>query len=200
MKKAALVDIGNVILHVNFEDSLRTLIPPELADPVGRINSLLEKKDEFESGAMGDEEFIAWASKKLRFEGPKEDFLAAWNDIFTPNLPMWETLRELKARGFQLILFSNTNRMHADYFLSHFAEVFDLFEGRIFSYEVGCAKPDPAMYHKAMAAYDLEPENTLYFDDLPENITTGLQMGFLSWRYNADCHEALTRWLVETLD
>lgn len=69
MIKAALIDIGNVLLHVDFETSLKRLVPEELADPRGRIESLLEKKDEFEAGRIDDDEYIAWASKKLSFEG-----------------------------------------------------------------------------------------------------------------------------------
>lgn len=200
MKKAALIDIGNVILHVDFLTSLRTLVPQELADPDGRIYSLLEKKDDFEGGALSDEEFVAWASGKLQFTGTEKEFLFAWNNIFSPNLLMWETLRDLKARGFQLILFSNTNQMHADFFLKEYAEIFELFDGEVFSHLAGSIKPDPAIYHHAFEKYDLLPEETLYLDDLPENITTGLQLGLKAWRYNVDSHEALTRWLVETLD
>lgn len=200
IKKAALVDIGNVILHIDFETSLSRLVPPELADPAGRIASLLEKKDDFEKGELNDDAFVAWASKKLQFRGSKEEFIAAWNDIFSPNLLMWETLRDLKARGFQLILFSNTNQMHIDYCLPKYAEVFQLFDGHVFSHEAGFNKPDPAIYHHAFEKYNLEPTETLYFDDLPENISTGLQLGLMAWRYDANSHEALTRWLVETLD
>ncbi len=200
MKKAALVDIGNVILHIDFESSLCKLVPEELADPEGRVRSLLEKKDDFEAGQLSDEDFVEWASNKLQFSGQPDEFVAAWNDIFTPNLPMWETLRELKSRGYELILFSNTNQMHADYFLKEFSEVFDLFDGHVFSHQVGAAKPDPVIYHHAFEKFGLIPEDTLYFDDLPENVTTGLQLNLKAWRYAAKNHEALTRWLVETLD
>lgn len=200
MIQAALIDIGNVILNINFEDSLTRLIPDELADPVGRIHSLLERKDALESGAIDFDEFATWASKKLQFTGPREEFLAAWNDIFTPNLPMWETLRNLKARSFKLYLFSNTNQAHVEAFLAAHPEVFSLFDGHVYSHEVGCMKPDPAIYHHAFEKFGLQPEETLYLDDLPENITTGLQLGLKSWRYNSKGHEALTRWLVEILD
>lgn len=200
MINAVLVDIGNVILHIDFESPLTRLIPPELADPAGRLQSLLERKDEFEGGKIDDEEFFTWASKKLQFEGPREEFIAAWNAIFRPNLPMWETLRDLKARGLRLILFSNTNRTHAEFFLPQFSEVFALFDGHVFSHEAGSVKPDPVIYHHAFEKHNLVPTETLYFDDLPENITTGLQLGLHSWRYDSENHEALTRWLVETLD
>jgi putative hydrolase of the HAD superfamily len=200
MKKAALIDIGNVILLLDFETSLARLVPPELADPEGRIQSLLERKDELESGVLKDDEFVAWASRKLQFTGPKDDFLTAWNDIFTLNTAMAETLRDLKSRGVRLILFSNTNQMHVDYFTSAFPEVFGLFEGSVFSHEVGANKPDPAIFQHALDKYKLEAAETLYIDDLPENITTGLQMGFSSWRYSPESHEAMTRWLVSMLD
>lgn len=200
MKKAALVDIGNVILHLDFETSLRKLVPENLADPVARIKSLLEKKDEFEAGQLSDDDFVVWASKKLQFEGTREEFVTAWCDIFTLNPLMQETLRDLKSRGVELILFSNTNQMHVDFFLKEFAEVFDLFDGQVFSHRVGCAKPDPVIYHHAIKEYGLTPEETYYFDDLPENITTGLQVGFKAWRYHSESHEAMTRWLVENLD
>ena len=200
MKKAALVDIGNVILHLDFKTSLQKLIPKELADPVARIHSLMEKKNVYEAGELSDEDFIEWASQKLQFEGDAEQFLAAWCDIFTLNTSMYETLRDLKSRGLKLILFSNTNQLHVNFFLKEFAEVFELFDGQVFSHEIGCSKPDPQMYHKAFEKYDLVPEETLYFDDLPENVTTGLQLGLKAWRYSSASHEALTRWLVEELD
>ena len=200
MKKAALVDIGNVILHVDFETSLKRLIPPELADPSGRIQSLLEKKDDFESGDLTDEGFVEWASKKLQFEGPAEEFIAAWNDIFEPNSPMVESLRDLKACGYELILFSNTNQMHVDAMMKRFEEIFSLFDGEVFSHIAGANKPDPKIYHHAIEKYGLVAEETLYFDDLPENITTGLQIGLKAWRYDSENHGAFTRWLADTLD
>ncbi len=113
---------------------------------------------------------------------------------------MCETLRDLKSRGFELILFSNTNRIHAEFFLREFSEVFDLFDGQVFSHEAGSVKPDPSIYHHAFEKYGLTASETFYFDDLPENITTGIQLGLKAWRYNHESHEALTRWLVETLD
>lgn len=200
MKKAALIDIGNVIFLLDFESSLSRLVPPELADPVGRIQSLLEKKDELESGAMSDGDFIAWASRKIRFSGTSAEFTQAWNDIFTLNQAMATTLRDLKSRGIKLILLSNTNQLHIDHLTETYPALFELFDGAVFSHLVGFNKPDPRIYQHAITEFGLEPADTLYIDDLPENISTGLQLGFEVWRYNHEAHEAMTRWLVETLD
>lgn len=200
MKKAALIDIGNVILLLDFESSLSRLVPDQLADPAGRIQSLLEKKDELESGEMKCADFIKWASRKLQFKGTPAEFTEAWNDIFTLNTAMADSLRALKARGVKLILLSNTNQMHVDHFTKTYPEVFDLFDGAVYSHLVGMNKPDPRLYQHAIQEYALDPAHTLYIDDLPENITTGLQLGFQAWRYNHEAHESMTRWIVETLD
>ena len=193
---AALVDIGNVLLTVDFEEPLRQLVAEGPDDAHARIRSLLEKKDELESGKMEDEAFIAWASDRLGFGGTPEEFRVAWNSIFAPIEPMWTTMRGLKDRGLRLILFSNTNRIHADHFMPSF-EIFDIFDEAIFSHEVGAIKPDPAIYRHAIERYGLDPRTTLYIDDLPENIATGRDLGFHTHQYDYRKHDAALDWLRE---
>ena len=68
---AALFDIGNVLVHLDFENALRKLVPPEVVDPVDRIRSLLDKKDDLEAGLIARDDFISWASGRLGFESLK---------------------------------------------------------------------------------------------------------------------------------
>ncbi|MEO1843157.1 MAG: hypothetical protein ABGZ37_02650, partial [Akkermansiaceae bacterium] len=110
---AALFDIGNVLVHLDFESSLAKLVPPGVEDCKERIYSLLEKKDELEAGAIAENDFIAWASGQLGFTGTTEAFLEAWNSIFEPIHAMWGIAAFLKSQRLKIILFSNTNSMHA---------------------------------------------------------------------------------------
>ncbi len=71
---AALFDIGNVLVHLDFETALGRLVPPGVDDAQKRMRSLLEKKDDLETGAMTSEEFIPWASDRLGFTGPAERY------------------------------------------------------------------------------------------------------------------------------
>ncbi len=189
----ALIDLGMVLYTFDFESALRRLLPPDAPDPDQRIASLLARKDEFETGRISREEYIDWASRQLGFEGSADTFCETWNSIFTPNRPMWDTLLAAQAKGLRLILFSNTNTIHGPWFLETepFLKEFDEI---IFSYEVGEVKPHPEIYHHAISTFHLVPENTLYIDDLPENIATGQALGFRSHQYDHRQHDTFESW------
>ena len=196
---AALFDIGNVLVHVDFLPSLLKLVPPGTADPQQLVESLLEKKDEYETGAMSDDEFVSWASRRLEFEGGAEEFRTAWCSLFSPVAAMWPVVAFLRSLGVRLFLFSNTNGLHAEWLLENYPDLRDLFEASVFSHEVGAIKPDEAIYHFAVETHGLCPEDTLYIDDLPENIATGHRLGFRAHQYDADEHHQFVAWLDEQL-
>ena len=139
-------------------------------------------------------EFIAFACKHLEFSGPADEFREAWNSIFRPIHTMWPIVSFLKSLRLKLILFSNTNCMHITWLLENY-EVFGEFGGRVFSHEVGFNKPDPAIYHHAIAEFDLTPGETLYIDDLPENIATGRNLGLRCHQYVKERHHEFVAWL-----
>ena len=191
---AALFDIGNVLVHLDFERALATLVPPDATDSTQRIESLLEKKDELESGDIPVPEFITWASERLGFTGSDAAFLEVWNSIFEPIHAMWAVASFLKSQRLKIVLFSNTNAMHAEWLLANH-EIFAEFDGRVFSHEVGAIKPDPAIYRHAIAQHDLTPADTLYLDDLPENIDAGETLGFRCHQYAFAKHHHFVNWL-----
>ena len=193
-----LFDIGNVIIHVDFIPALKRLIPPGAKDIDQRLHNLLERKDAFEAGRITPDEYFPWAARQLGFSGSMEDFLTAWLDIFTPNIPMEKTIKSLHDAGHRLILFSNINNPHKQHLLEKHP-VFNYFTGGVFSYQTGHIKPEPAIYQIAIKQYHLIPENTGYIDDLPANIQGGKNAGFLCHEYRADQHNAFLRWLQDLL-
>jgi FMN phosphatase YigB (HAD superfamily) len=194
--KAALIDIGNVLLSFDFESALVRLVPPGDPDPMKRVDSLLERKDDYEAGRIPEDEFISWASERLAFTGSADSFRETWRSIFDPIPAMWKTIAALKARGLRLFLFSNINSIHGPWAIDTY-EVMNHFDGRVFSYEVGSLKPEPEIYHAALQLHDLQPETTLYIDDLPANIATGRDLGFPSHQYDYQDHKALEDWLAQ---
>lgn len=56
-------------------------------------------------------------------------------------------------------------------FLNHFADI-------IVSGEVGLRKPDPAIFHLARERFAVDPQETLFVDDLEENIRVARELGF----------------------
>jgi putative hydrolase of the HAD superfamily len=190
-----LYDIGRVLLDFDFEGSLARILPPDCPDPKERLSHLLDRKDEFESGAIDPDEYIDWALGMLGSKVSHAEFRHAWQRIFTPNRPMWERVRQLNAAGHRLILFSNTNAIHCPWVFEEYPE-FSLFDAAVLSYEVGAIKPHPPIYQNAIDTHSLVPESTLYIDDLPENIATGREFGFHCFQYDLKDHAAFDQWLA----
>ena len=191
---AFLIDIGKVLLDFDFESSLRKLIPTDHPNPRAALDELLHRKDEFEAGKISVDDYTEWAMKTLGTTASKEDFHAAWNNIFTPIQPMWQTARQLRADGHRLILFSNINALHAPWVFEKYPEL-SLFDGAVLSYEVGAIKPQAEIYQYAIDKFSLVPENTLYIDDLPANIQSGKDFGFISHQYDKHKHPEFEIWL-----
>lgn len=191
MPMTFLFDIGNVLLKLHF-DRFHTTV---LGAPGAPLPSSLEQfKIPYETGEISDEEFIESSLKLLTSDLTPAQFAAAWQDIFSLNEPMWEVVQKLKAQNHRLILFSNTNSLHATHFLAEYPQ-FSLFDHHHFSQEVRTMKPHPDFYQQAITQYQLDPARTLYLDDLPENIATGRQLGFPSWQYDYRDHQACLEWL-----
>ena len=191
-----LFDIGNVLLNLHFERFHDAVLPAHLDD---LAESLLSLKDPYETGRISNDEFVQRSLDFLKSDLDPKFFASAWQDIFSPNAPMWKVAQKLHADGHRLILFSNTNALHAEKFLADHS-VFSLFHHHHFSQEVGAIKPHPDFYQVAIDEYDLSPKETIYLDDLPENIATGRDFGFQSFQYDLNDHEACLAWLRERVE
>lgn len=193
-----LYDIGRVLLDFDFETSLKRLVPDGVADPDARMARMVARKDEFEAGRIGVDSYVDWALDALGSPATAEEFTAAWRNIFTPNEPMWNRVRQLAADGHRLILFSNTNAIHCPWVFEEFPE-FSLFPEAVLSYETGFIKPQAEIYQYAIATHGLVPSETLYIDDLPPNIAAGRDFGFRCYQYDLNDHAAFEDWLAENL-
>lgn len=195
-----LFDIGKVLLDFDFENSLRRLLPPGTPDQEvdERLARMLERKDEFEGGHVSHDDYIPWALDVLGHDITRETFVHAWQNIFTPNEPMWRIVEELHADGHRLILFSNTNAIHCPWIFETY-EIFRSFESGVLSFEVGAIKPQEKIYHHAIDTHGLVPDETLYIDDLPANIETGQRLGFRTHQYDLTNHPAFETWLAAEL-
>ena len=185
-----LFDIGNVLLRFDYKDALHSLIPAEHGDAAERLRLLDAKRDDLESGRISGEDFVEWSLQTLDTRASAEDFIAAWRSIFTPIHETWALARQWADEGHRLILFSNINPIHHPWIFEAY-EIFPLFHGAVMSYEIGCMKPHASFYEKAIARYNLVPEETFYIDDLAANIDAGRRFGFHCHQYDQGRHEEL---------
>lgn len=168
------------------QDNRRERLPPAAFNEI---------KDAYESGQSTEEEFISAAIRETGFKGDQGEFIRIWCEIFTENEQMTGLIRALAGQGHNLYLLSNTNRLHLDY-LQRTYPAFGYFSGGIYSHEAGSMKPDEAIYRAALDRFSLTPRETLYIDDLPENIKTGEQLNLKCHQYLSGSHHELIAWLT----
>jgi putative hydrolase of the HAD superfamily len=62
-------------------------------------------------------------------------------------------------------------------FLNEQWHIADIFDDMIISAEVGLAKPDRRIYQLALDRLGVEPEHTIFVDDIDENIQGARELG-----------------------
>jgi len=58
-------------------------------------------------------------------------------------------------------------------------------------------KPGAEIYRTLLKTFDLVPQKTVFFDDMPENVDAAAELGFHAIRYDFRDHEAAERALAD---
>ena len=138
---------------------------------------------------MDRAEFLAALRVLLRHSADDADVARAWQEIFEPNLPMWELVEKLHAE-YPLYLLSNTNCLHHEYLLREYA-IFEKFSDGVFSYRARLAKPERAIFEEAIRQFGVRPAATVYLDDLTANVEAARGAGLRAFCYDPDAHGEL---------
>ena len=188
--KAFLFDIGNVLLRFDFSICLKALAAQsDIDDPLAAFARFDQVKAAYEDGQFDRPAFLRAVFDVLRYRGTEADFIAAWEDIFTPNEPVMALVARLHGQ-FPLYLLSNTNDIHVDFMFRRYP-VFRHFTAGTFSHAVRASKPNRTIYEIACRDLSIEPASTFFIDDLLPNIETARALGFQTHHYHHDRHDEL---------
>ncbi len=174
--RGLLVDWGGV-LTTNLFDSFRAFCTAEALEPEAIGRHFREHRESremlinLETGTLPEEEFEPMFAAALGVEPTGLiDRLFAGSG---PEPAMFDALLSARRAGIRTGLISNswgTRRYPRD----QFAELFD---GVVISGEVGMRKPAPEMYTLGAERIDVPPEQCVYVDDLPFNLTPAAELG-----------------------
>ncbi|MCX2837612.1 HAD family phosphatase [Salinimicrobium sp. MT39] len=182
MIKTIIFDFGDVFLNLDKPATARELKKFEISH---FSEEMLQQNMAYEKGLISSEAFISGYSKSF----PKltsEVFVKSWNSILI-DFPKYrlEFLQQLKEEGkYKLILLSNTNHIHIDWVKQHisfFEEFKNCFDAFYLSQEINLRKPDQEIYSFVLQQHDLNPEETLFIDDTPENTEAAAKLGIHTW-------------------
>ncbi len=100
---------------------------------------------------------------------------------FDPAMIAWQ--QQLKAAGLRTAILSNMGDSVLASLEREFAWIAG-FDVLVWSYQLGIAKPDPAIYRHALEKLGTRPEETLFLDDKAVNIEAARALGIVAVEFS----------------
>lgn len=186
--KNIVFDLGGVIMTLDPAEALRRFKALGLSDAERYLDSYTQSGifGNLEEGKITAEDFRSKLSSltghELTFDECKHAWLGYRKDVPQRNLDL---LKELRAKGYRLILLSNTNPFMMDWALSSEfdgkgSSLNDYFDALYLSYRLGIMKPAPDFFRQVLDYENILPEETLFVDDGPRNVEAAGKLGFMT--------------------
>lgn len=186
--KNIVFDLGGVIMTLDPAEALRRFKALGLSDAERYLDSYTQSGifGNLEEGKITAEDFRSKLSSltghELTFDECKHAWLGYRKDVPQRNLDL---LKELRAKGYRLILLSNTNPFMMDWALSSEfdgkgSSLNDYFDALYLSYRLGIMKPAPDFFSQVLDNENILPEETLFVDDGPRNVEAAGKLGFIT--------------------
>ncbi|GMU19172.1 MAG: hypothetical protein AMXMBFR12_03640 [Candidatus Babeliales bacterium] len=97
--------------------------------------------------------------------------------------PAVALIKDCKKAGHRLYILSNWDAESFDLLQQLYPDLFELFDGYVISGKIGMVKPDDAIYQYLLETYQLDPQETIFIDDQPENIMAAEHNGIHGIHY-----------------
>jgi len=171
-------DLGNVLIRFHRDQVIEQLAPRSTLTKE-EIDHLLIADSSFldyEMGKITTAEALDHWKECLGFSGTVDELEAIYCSSFEPIEKHIEYAHRL-SKHYSLAVLSNTSEAHIRTVEKDYP-FFDIFQEKIYSYEVALRKPDPAIYQLALERMKADRFEALFIDDLEENVLTPSKMGW----------------------
>jgi putative hydrolase of the HAD superfamily len=183
--KNIIFDLGNVLLNLDIDASVRAF------QKLGMSADVVDKKYAYsdpvfyalEVGNISPEVFRNQVRKILNNNAATDQQIDdAWFAMIR-DIPgkRVKTVQKLGEK-YNVYLFSNTNRIHIERLHARFYgdfgfEFHSLFVKDFYSFEIHDRKPEVSSYEKVIIQAGINPEETLFVDDIEANILSAQKAG-----------------------
>ncbi len=142
----------------------------------------------YESGEISTDDFITKCLTGLKLQMNRNDYADAFNDMFTEIEPMSSLVRNLsREKKYRLFLLSNTSPLHFEYIKQKYDYV-NLLEKFALSYELNALKPEDEIYERTIKHLSIDPQESLFIDDLEDNCLAAEKFGIKTICYDKNDH------------
>ena len=173
-----VLDIGNVICRWQPERLVASVFPGELEQRAA-LEAVIQQEDwrDLDRGLL--ELDLAIDKAAQRSDLPREQIAALYQAVpehLEPIPAMVAVIKRLADAGIPLYVLSNMHR-HAWQQLAELHRFWQLFSGVLISCEVGVIKPEPKIFSLLCERFQLHPGDTVFFDDMAENVSAAQEFG-----------------------
>lgn len=185
MIKNIISDLGNVVLEFNpISLVLKYIEDKKRAEAIAKEIFLGDEWYRWDRNLITKNEISEYAKSKLlesEFE-TVDKILNSWWDFMVFNEDILDFYEVQKSNGMKLYILSNYS---PDYYeLKWNQDRKRLFDGEIISCDFKVGKPNPEIYKILLQKYDLNAAESLFIDDIEENLQTAKKLGFKTLRYH----------------
>ncbi|WP_369309587.1 glucose-1-phosphatase [Providencia rettgeri] len=178
-----IFDMGNVIIDIDFNRVFDKW--SELSGtPSEEIKSRFTFGNIFqlhECGKISDIEFAELLCEEMGITLSFEDFAEGWHAIFISLRPeVIDIMERLREQGHRVVVLSNTNRLHLDYWPEHYPEIAASSDFLYLSQDLGMRKPDPEIFKYVLQSEEFDAADAIFFDDVEENVKAAEALGIKS--------------------
>ena len=183
--KTVMFDLGGVILTLDQEQAISRFEALGLRDARQRLDPYQQSGifGQLEEGAITAEEFRCELSKLVGREVTLAECEYAWQgyakDVPHRNL---EKLKQLRERGYRVLLLSNTNPFmmawaDSERFDGQGHALSSYFDACYMSYRMKMMKPSEQIFREVLRREKTFASEVLFVDDGPRNVAVASQLG-----------------------
>ncbi|HMB62558.1 MAG TPA: HAD family phosphatase [Eudoraea sp.] len=184
MVRNIIFDFGDVFINLDKAIVFRAMDHHGITGHIGEFDSI---NNLFEAGRISPEEFLDSLQGILR-NVAREEIVDIWNSMLL-DFPEYrlDFIERLAQEGnYRLFLLSNTNAIHIPHVAEkmgsfHYERFKNCFEGFYLSHEIHLRKPNTEIFEFVLNLNNLDPVETLFIDDTPENTQAAASLGIRTW-------------------
>ncbi len=195
--KNIFFDLGGVLFNLNPRVAFRNLhelgipMPTEMYDDdkplytMPKGHELLSLISEVDKGNVRAPQFIEIIKSYCKPGVTEQQIRDAYNSMLFVPASRLALLKRLRSK-YKVFLLSNIGDIHWEEAKRQAAAagypMEDCFDYCFCSFELGVAKPDPAIFRRVIELSGVDPSESLYIDDFVENIKAGNDAGFIAYQ------------------
>jgi putative hydrolase of the HAD superfamily len=187
-------DLGGVVFKWQPDEIIRSVFADSETQELARAG-IIEHNDwvELDRGSITLDQAIDRAA--ARTDLPRLDIEQLFHTVpqhLTPIEETIELIRTVRESNNRLYVLSNMHLESITY-LEKEHRIWDLFDGAVISCRVRMVKPELDIYEHLLNAYQLNAAETIFIDDLVENLEAASSMGIQTLRFvdPSQCRRAL---------